>query len=92
VVAVASSSSRAAGSRPTRVSPRADAADRVGLDPIGQVATVHGIVKQHGGEILVDSVPGRGTIFQVYLSAAGDHVPAAVQPVADLIAKVPSYR
>jgi len=41
------------------------------------LATVHGIVQQHHGWVTVESVPGRGSTFRVYLPAWDPPVPSA---------------
>ncbi len=45
------------------------------LDTGLELATAYSIVRKHGGQIKVESTPGQGTTFHVYL-------PAATQPVA----------
>ncbi len=47
------------------------------------LAVVHGIMKDHDGAVLVESTPGKGTVFRLYVPAVeqGEEVPAAVAPV-----------
>jgi signal transduction histidine kinase len=42
------------------------------------LSIVHGIVKQNGGDIVVQSEPGRGTAFHIYFPATGEEAEAAL--------------
>jgi signal transduction histidine kinase len=46
------------------------------------LATVYGVVEQHGGHIAVDSAPGCGTTFRVHLPSVEEPAPQAVMPLA----------
>ncbi len=48
------------------------------------LSVVHGIVKQHGGHITVESEPASGSVFSVYLPKASRVVPAHVAADEDV--------
>ena len=45
------------------------------------LSTVYGIVKQTGGFVFVDSAPGRGAVFQIYLPRCEPADAAHARPV-----------
>ena len=47
------------------------------------LATAYGITKQAGGELLIESEPGRGTTVHLYLPATDAAEPPAGRPAAD---------
>ncbi len=51
------------------------------------LSIVYGIIKQNGGEILVESEPNQGTSFRIYLPAVTAAAEAAVRPGADVTAQ-----
>jgi PAS domain S-box-containing protein len=53
------------------------------------MSVVDGIVRQSGGHILVDSRPGHGSVFRIYLPSASE-VPAPEKP--RIVASVPRSR
>ncbi len=48
------------------------------------LAVVHGIVAAHGGDIYVNSKPGKGTRFAVYLPAAGQKIGKTIHTKQDV--------
>ncbi|HEY6054709.1 MAG TPA: PAS domain S-box protein, partial [Gaiellaceae bacterium] len=47
------------------------------------LATVYGVVRQSGGFVTVDSLPGRGSAFHVYLPVTGRRDPVPDEPAAE---------
>jgi PAS domain S-box-containing protein len=48
------------------------------------LSVVHGIIKQHQGDVTVESALGRGTVFHVYLPIIDKEMPAKTAPTMEL--------
>jgi signal transduction histidine kinase len=49
------------------------------------LASVYGIIKGHAGYIDVDSGPGRGTTFTIYLPATDEEVEKTIEPAQQMV-------
>ncbi|MBI2163902.1 MAG: GAF domain-containing protein [candidate division NC10 bacterium] len=56
------------------------------------LSVVYGIVTRHGGEVLLDSAPGRGTTVSLRLPAASEVPRRAAAPVAPAAVAIPGTR
>lgn len=56
------------------------------------LATVHGIVAQSGGQIVVDTAPGEGCRFRLYFPRKAGKAEAVARPVVEAVERTPHTR